>query len=61
MVHQADEQSPGHGAIHWTQEGVVDNVVYDSTLHAIVYNSQGFGMPGQVVYKRCPSVSQTCG
>jgi hypothetical protein len=49
-----NDEGAGRGAIHWAQEYVVDNFVYDSTSKAVVHNTQGFGMPGQVVYKRCP-------
>ena len=49
---------PGEGgqgaAIHWQQEYVVDNFVYANALNAIVHNTQGFGMPGAVLYKKCP-------
>jgi hypothetical protein len=55
VVYRPDDQGPGRGALHWNEEYVVDNFVYDSTQKAIVHNTQGFGMPGQMLYKRCPA------
>lgn len=49
-----DPGAGGQGAaIHWNQEYVVDNFVYAPSLNAIVHNTQGFGMPGAVLYKKC--------
>ncbi len=42
-----------HAALHWRQEYNVDNFVYVRETKRIVHNTQGFGMPGAVVYKRC--------
>jgi hypothetical protein len=51
------EDSPsGNGAIHWDDEGSVDNFEYVPDKDELIYNSMGYGMgePG-VLYKRCKS------
>jgi hypothetical protein len=49
-----DDDRQGHGgAIHWDQEYEVDNFVYRGNVDKIVHNTQGYGMPGQVVFTRC--------
>jgi hypothetical protein len=55
IVYEADDAGPGRGAIHFQGEGSVDNFVYVAQSKTIVHNAQGYHMPGQVVYKRCPA------
>jgi hypothetical protein len=55
IVYTADDDGAGNGAIHWAQEGSVDNFVYAASVKKIVYNAQGYHMPGQVAYVRCSS------
>lgn len=43
----------GDRAIHWSAEGNVDNFVYFSDRNVIVHNTQGYHMPGAVLYRRC--------
>jgi hypothetical protein len=49
-----DDSPSGNGAIHWSEEGVVDNFEYDPTQDILLHNGEGYGM-GQKpdVYKRC--------
>jgi hypothetical protein len=57
VVYVPDDDGAGNGAIHWTAEGSVDNfvlVTVDST-NKIVYNAQGYHMPGAVAYTHCDS------
>jgi hypothetical protein len=53
IVYYPDDDGRGHGAIHWREEGNVDNFVYVRSRDVIVHNTQGYHMPGRVVYKRC--------
>jgi hypothetical protein len=53
IVYYANDDGAGNGAIHWREEGNVDNFVYVAAGTRIVHNTQGYHMPGQVVYKRC--------
>jgi hypothetical protein len=53
IVFYPDDTGKGRGAIHWREEGNVDNFVYDAASKRIVHNLQGYHMPGQVVYARC--------
>lgn len=53
VVYVPDDDGAGNGAIHWTAEGSVDNFVYVASTDTIVYNAQGYHMPGAVAYKRC--------
>jgi hypothetical protein len=53
IVYIANDDGAGNGAIHWRQEGNVDNFVYVAESKRIVHNTQGYHMPGQVVYTRC--------
>jgi hypothetical protein len=55
IVYCPNDDGAGHGAIHWQQEGNVDNFVYVSATKKIVHNVQGYHMPGAVLYARCPS------
>jgi hypothetical protein len=55
IVYYPNDDGAGHGAIHWQQEGNVDNFVYVSATKKIVHNVQGYHMPGAVLYARCPS------
>lgn len=51
----APKESPrGYGAIHYVQEGNVDNFEYAADKDQMIYNPEGFGMGKSVVYKRCP-------
>ncbi len=53
IVYVPNDDGAGHGAIHWAQEGNVDNFVYAAGKDAIVHNVQGYHMPGAVLYQRC--------
>jgi hypothetical protein len=55
IVYVPNDDGAGHGAIHWAQEGNVDNFVYAAGKDAIVHNVQGYHMPGAVLYQRCKS------
>lgn len=49
-----DDSPSGNGAIHWSEEGVVDNFEYDPTQDILLHNGEGYGMGGKPdVYKRC--------
>jgi hypothetical protein len=54
VVYYPNDDGSGHGAIHWKQEGNVDNFVYLAATKKIVHNTQGYHMPGAVLYARCP-------
>lgn len=44
----------GNGAIHWSEEGVVDNFEFDAEKDVLLHNSQGYGMgAAPEVYQRC--------
>lgn len=50
----ADDSPSGNGAIHWSEEGNVDNFEYDTEQDVLLYNGQGYGMGvAPQVYKRC--------
>ena len=53
IVYYSDDDGAGHGAIHWRGEGNVDNFVYLPASRRIVHNTQGYHMPGQILYQRC--------
>lgn len=55
IAYAANDDGNGNGAIHWQAEGSVDNFVYDASNDRIIYNAQGYHMPGAVAYKRCSS------
>ena len=55
IVYVADDDGAGNGAIHWKEEGSVDNFVYVASADKLVYNAQVYHMPGAVAYTRCPS------
>jgi hypothetical protein len=51
-----NDSPSGNGAIHWTEEGVVDNFEYDATQDVLLHNGEGYGMGAAPdVYKRCKS------
>jgi len=53
-VYFAPKESPsGYGAIHYVEEGVVDNFEYAADKDQMIYNPEGFGMGKPVLYKRC--------
>lgn len=52
VVYFPNDRGKGEGAIHWAQEGEVSNIVAAANGN-VVLNAQGYGMPGQVLYKRC--------
>ena len=54
IVYFTDDAGPGKGALRWREEYDVDNFVYESDRKMIIHNTQGYNMPGQVYYKRCP-------
>ena len=50
-----NDSPTGNGAIHWSEEGVVDNFEFDATQDVLLHNTEGYGMGGRPdVYKRCP-------
>ncbi|MFE0015077.1 DUF4087 domain-containing protein [Mesorhizobium sp. NPDC059054] len=52
------KESPrGYGAIHYKQEGNVDNFEYADDKDQMLYNPEGFGMGKSVLYKRCAGAS----
>ncbi len=53
IYYAPNDDENGHGAIHWSQEGVVDNFVFLPSENEIVHNAQGYHMPGAVLYKHC--------
>ncbi|CAM5776151.1 hypothetical protein LMIY3S_05383 [Labrys miyagiensis] len=53
-VYFAPKESPrGYGAIHYVEEGNVDNFEYAADKDQLLYNPEGFGMGKSVLYKRC--------
>lgn len=51
-----DDSPAGNGAIHWSEEGNVDNFEYAPDKDELLYNGEGYGMGvAPVVYKRCKS------
>lgn len=52
VVYFTNDRGKGEGAIHWSQEGDASNIVA-ATHGNVVLNTEGYGMPGQVLYKRC--------
>jgi len=53
IVYVPDDDGAGHGALHWRQEGVVDDFVFDQGSQTLVHHLQGSHMPGRLVYRRC--------
>jgi hypothetical protein len=50
----APNESPrGYGAIHYVEEGNVDNFEYAADKDEMIYNPEGFGMGKAILYKRC--------
>lgn len=47
------ESPSGNGAIHYKEEGNVDNFEYAAGKDQMIYNPEGFGMGKPVLYKRC--------
>ncbi|MDZ5454671.1 hypothetical protein [Labrys sp. ZIDIC5] len=43
----------GYGAIHYVQEGNVDNFEFAKDKGLLIYNPEGYGMGKSVIYKRC--------
>jgi len=49
-----DDSPTGNGAIHWSEEGVVDNFEFDTANDTLLHNNEGYGMgSAPEVYKRC--------
>ncbi|MDB5531426.1 MAG: hypothetical protein JWR51_4529 [Devosia sp.] len=49
-----DDSPAGNGAIHWSEEGVVDNFEFDTASGTLLHNTEGYGMGlAPEVYKRC--------
>lgn len=49
-----DDSPAGNGAIHWSEEGVVDNFEFDEASDTLLHNTEGYGMGvAPEVYKRC--------
>ncbi|WP_244483224.1 DUF4087 domain-containing protein [Mesorhizobium sp. 1M-11] len=58
----APKESPrGYGAIHYKQEGNVDNFEYADDKDQMLYNPEGFGMGKSVLYKRCAGAAASSG
>ena len=50
----ANDSPAGNGAIHWSEEGVVDNFEFDTASDTLLHNTEGYGMGlAPEVYKRC--------
>lgn len=47
----------GEAALHWAEEGIVDNFVYDKSQDVLIHNTQGYGMPGAERFVRCPAAN----
>jgi len=53
-VYFVPKESPSsHGAIHYKEEGSVDNFEYAADKDHLIYNPEGFGMGKSVLYTRC--------
>ena len=49
-----DDSPAGNGAIHWSEEGVVDNFEFDTASDTLLHNTEGYGMGvAPEVYQRC--------
>ncbi len=44
----------GEDALHWSAEGEVDNFVLRHDPEMIVHNTEGYGMVGAAIFRRCP-------
>lgn len=54
ITYFADDSPAGNGAIHWAEEGNVDNFEYAKDRDELLYNSEGYGMGiAPTVYSRC--------
>lgn len=52
----SNDSPAGNGAIHWSEEGVVDNFEYDAGKDELLHNTEGYGIGNAPeVYRRCPS------
>lgn len=48
-----DDSPSGNGAVHYAEEGYVDNFEYVAGKDELLYNPEGYGMGTPVLYKRC--------
>ncbi|WP_448955023.1 hypothetical protein [Labrys neptuniae] len=48
-----NDSKRGYGAIHYVEEGNVDNFEYAEDKGLLIYNPEGHGMGKSVIYKRC--------
>jgi hypothetical protein len=57
IVFYPDDSPSGNGAIHWEEEGSVDNFEYVPDSDELIYNPEGYGMGDAKpsLYKRCKS------
>ena len=55
IVYRPADRGPGRGAIPWSDERDVSALVFVPSRNAIVEFPQGYGMPGSVLYRRCPT------
>lgn len=54
ITYFTDDSPSGNGAIHWAEEGSVDNFEYAPDQDELLYNGEGYGMGvAAIVYKRC--------
>lgn len=53
IVYVPDDDGQGNGALHWAEEGVVDNFVYYKEGDYIRHNTQGYNMLGAEYLKQC--------
>ena len=56
IVYYPNDDGAGNGAIHWRAQFSVDNFVYLAAHNRIVHNTQGYHMPDEVVFRRCPAM-----
>lgn len=50
----SNDSPAGNGAIHWSEEGVVDNFEFDTASDTLLHNTEGYGMGvAPEVYQRC--------
>jgi hypothetical protein len=53
VVYIAHDGPGGAAALHWAEEGNVDNFVYDRQHDTLVHNLQGYGVPAAETLHRC--------
>jgi hypothetical protein len=56
VMYVPDDGPNGEGAIHFREEGVVSNFVLEPL--GIVENTEGYGMPGRMLFRRCRAAAK---